>query len=112
MNDEQIRITVLTEMFLGLGHEPTPERIAYYDRLLRNVPTKWLRVACDHAVCASPNGFPPGPGEIIKHAEKLHRDHALAERREWAAQEWARVSSGAVEDAEEVGRIIDDALKH
>jgi hypothetical protein len=112
VNDEQIRITALTEMFLGLGHEPTPERIAYYTRLLVNVPIKYIRVACDQAVVASSTGYPPSPGEIIRQAERIHREIVTRERRERADAELAaEVAKLTTEESpDEVGRLIDMAL--
>lgn len=117
MTDEQIHITALTEMFLGLGHEPTPERIAYYARLLKNVPAKYIRVACDHAVAASTSGFPPSPGEIIKQAERIHRDLILSARE--AEHEKARLEFEAErarlmpsEDAEAIAKMIEDSLRN
>lgn len=104
MSDEQIRITVLTEMFLGLGQEPTPERIAYYVRLLKNVPTPYLRVACDSAVCASKSGFVPGPGEIIEHAERIHRDKIRSEREARDAEIQAELDSKRIAWDAEHGR--------
>lgn len=88
MNEEQIRITALAEMFLGLGQEPTPERVAYYQRLTKNIPAKWFRVACDHAVCASTSGFAPSPGEIIQQAERLAREAIKKESKARAEAQW------------------------
>lgn len=109
MNDEQIRITALTEMFLGLGHEPTPERLAYYTRLTKNVPTEWFRVACDHAVVASKSGYPPSPGEIIAQAERLHRERVVRESKQRAQAQWDEYVA-EIEDPESVGKLIDSAL--
>lgn len=111
MNDEQIRITALTEMFLGLGHEPTPERIAYYARLLKNVPTKYIRVACDHAVVKSKSGYPPSPGEIIDQAERIHRDLVVAQRLEARAAEREAEIAEAIASPEEIGQLIDLSLR-
>ncbi len=117
MNDEQIRITSLTEMFLGLGHEPTPERIAYYARLLVNVPTRYIRVACDHAVVKSKSGFAPSPGEIIDQAERIHRElrekAAREHARQWSASVFGdrQPSEADVSDPNEVGKLIDMALR-
>lgn len=106
MNDEQIRITVLTEMFLGLGHEPTPERIAYYTRLTKNIPLKYMRVACDHAVCASKSGYPPSPGEIIGQAERIHREIVVRERDERRELERAE-EIASIESQTDVGNVVD-----
>lgn len=115
MTDEQIHITALTEMFLGLGHEPTPERIAYYARLLKNVPAKYIRVACDHAVVKSKSGFAPSPGEIIEQAERIHRE--LVMKREIAAARAAYDAAVQAEQEEalrahEIGALIDESLKN
>jgi hypothetical protein len=95
MNDEAIlrsqQITVLTEMFLGLGTEAVEERVAYYLRLLQRVPVDILRLACDHAVCESTNGFVPGPGQIIQAAETIHAARVKAKRKAWADEQWAKV---------------------
>lgn len=113
MNDEQIRITALTEMFLGLGHEPTAERIAYYVRLTKNVPTRYFRGACDSAVCKSTTGFPPSPGEIIREAERIHRERVVRERNERDRLEYdAEVAKLTEQDPDEVGKIIDMALSN
>lgn len=111
MTDEQIRITALTEMFLGLGHEPTPERIAYYARLLANVPTKYVRVACDHAVVRSKSGFPPSPGEVIDQAERIHREIVVTQRLE--ARTAARESeiADASESPDDIGQLIELSLR-
>jgi hypothetical protein len=98
-------------MFLGLGHEPTPERIAYYARLLVNVPTRYIRVACDHAVVKSKSGFPPSPGEIIDQAERIHRELVVAQRLEARASDRDAAIAEATESPEEVGRLIDMALR-
>lgn len=110
MNDEQIRITALTEMFLGLGHEPTPERLAYYTRLTKNIPIEWYRVACDHAVCASKSGFPPNPGEIIDQAERLHREKRVRDAREQARIAWSEHEERVGDDPVEVGKMLDAAF--
>lgn len=104
MTDEQIQITALTEMFLGLGHEPTPERIAYYARLLKNVPAKYIRVACDHAVCKSKSGFPPSPGEIIEQAERIHREIVTEARKKRADEVLAAERAEVIEAG---GDVID-----
>ena len=115
MNDEQVRITVLTEMFLGLGHEPTPERIAYYVRLTKNVPTKYYRVACDSAVCKSKTGFPATPGQIIEEAERIHRDLVISGRDEMTQKMRAEIRAEFEREREtgEVGTedIIDLAMR-
>lgn len=115
MTDEQIRITVLTEMFLGLGHEPTPERIAYYVRLTKNVPTKYLRVACDSAVSKSTTGFPATPGQIIHEAEFIHmglrkRESKAAAVEAWTAHE-ASLGQAEPESPDEIAQLIDLSLR-
>lgn len=95
MTDEatvaKLQLTILAEMFAGLGHEVSEHRIGYYARLLQRVPPDILRSACDRAVLEAPNGFPPGPGEIMQAAEAINSARLKAERKAWADQQWAKV---------------------
>lgn len=76
----RLQITALTEMFAGLGSEATPDRIAYYLRLVGDMPPFLLRAACDAAVIETDTGFPPGPGSIIRHAKRLKAQRRIEER--------------------------------
>ena len=67
----KLQATVLTEMFLGLGAEATEERLAYYLRLLASVPPDVLAPACDAAVMARDEGYPPSPGAILREARRI-----------------------------------------
>lgn len=87
----KLQLTILAEMFAGLGHEVSDHRIAYYARLLSRVPPDILRAACDRAVLNAPNGFPPGPGEIMQSAEAIRDERVKAERKAWADEQWAKV---------------------
>lgn len=97
----QLQTTALVEMFTGLGAEASEHRVAYYLRLLERVPPILLRAACDRAVLASSNGYPPGPGEIIRAAEAIHDERVKALRKAWADEQVARMRNerGEVESA-------------
>ena len=68
---DEVRATVLVEMFLGLGKEATRERVAYYLRHAGQVDPAVLRDACDAAVLARSDDWVPGPGEIMREVRKL-----------------------------------------
>lgn len=87
----RLRLTILAEMFAGLGHEVSEHRIGYYARLLELIPPDTLRAACDRAVLEAPNGFPPGPGAIMQAAESINAAKIKAERKAWADEQWAKV---------------------
>lgn len=94
MNDDERRlraeqITVLAEMFVGLGHEAPDERVEYYLRLLHRVPPRILRMACDKAVLDERGGFVPGPGQIMQAAEEIESKRRKHEFKQRAAQQWA-----------------------
>ena len=84
MTESEKRAAILAEMFIGFGAEGNEERIAYYMRLTKNVPVEYLRVACDSAACEMTTGFPPGPGDIIRAAEKIHNDIVRRNRKSYA----------------------------
>lgn len=84
----KLQITAIVEMFAGLGAEATDERVAYYLRLLGRIPPFLMRAACDRAVLDSPNGFPPGPGEIMRAAEAIHAERAKQQRKQLAQRQW------------------------
>lgn len=97
----KLQITAIVEMFSGLGAEATDERVAYYLRLLGRIPPFLMRAACDRAVLESPNGFPPGPGEIMRAAEAIHSERAKRERKQAADRQWsAHLQSLASGDSE------------
>lgn len=93
MNEQETRVAILTEMFITFGQEAIPERIASYLRLTKNIPVEYMRVACDSASCEMTTGFPPGPGDIIRAAEKIRDDRVKVQRRAAALNAWAQVVS-------------------
>jgi hypothetical protein len=69
--EKALRTTALLEIFVGLGRAVTTEQLAYYGNLTRHVPLEVFRAACNLAVIGAKDGWPPGPGDIIRAALTL-----------------------------------------
>lgn len=101
--DDELRAVILAEMFIGLGGEAPKERIAYYLRLLGNIPPPLLRTACDSVVMGRDEGYPPSPGAIARRAAKLHgearaRARDLRARARWDSEVQAVLAERAQGD--------------
>lgn len=106
MTEQEKRVAVLTEMFVGFGAEAIEERIAYYMRLTKNVPIEYLRVACDAAACEMTTGFPPGPGDIVRAAEQIHNDIVKRNRRSYANSLFEGAYDGIIEEGKRLEDVI------